>query len=306
MDKLSPIVLFVYSRKEILEKTIIHLKKNDLARKSRLYIFSDGFKSKNDKVLVDNVRKYIKKIKGFKKIKIIERKKNFGLAKNITTGVSKIINKYGKVIVLEDDIIVSPKFLEFMNLSLNKFKNKKKIWHINGWNYNFKFSKNIKKNSFYWRGMNCWGWATWKDRWKNYKKNPSRLIKKWKKNEIEKFNFDNSYNFWSQILRNHNGTINTWAIFWYSSIFEKKGLCLSPLVSLTKNIGNDELSSNHPNFENSIEKIPFNFFKKKKINFTFFNKIEENKIIFNIIKKNLLLKLGLKNKINKFFNNLIK
>ena len=94
--------------------------------------------------------------------------------------------------------------------------------------------------------------------------------------------------------------------FWYSSIFEKKGLCLSPLVSLTKNIGNDELSSNHPNFENSIEKIPFNFFKKKKINFTFFNKIEENKIIFNIIKKNLLLKILLKNKINKFFNNLIK
>ena len=306
MDKLSPIVLFVYSRKEILEKTIIHLKKNDLARKSRLYIFSDGFKSKNDKILVDNVRKYIKKIKGFKKIKIIERKKNFGLAKNITTGVSKIINKYGRVIVLEDDIIVSPKFLEFMNLSLNKFKNKKKIWHINGWNYNFKFSKNIKKNSFYWRGMNCWGWATWKDRWKNYKKNPSRLIKKWKKKEIEKFNFDNSYNLWSQILRNHNGTINTWAIFWYSSIFEKKGLCLSPLVSLTKNIGNDELSSNHPNFENSIEKIPYNFFKKKKISFTFFNKIEENKIIFNIIKKNLLLKLGLKNKINKFFYNLIK
>ncbi len=256
--------------------------------------------------MVDNVRKYIKKIKGFKKIKIVERKKNFGLAKNITTGVSKIINKYGKVIVLEDDIIVSPNFLEFMNLSLNKFKNKKKIWHINGWNYNFKFSKNIKKNTFYWRGMNCWGWATWKDRWKNYKNNSSRLIKKWTKNEIEKFNFDNSYNFWSQILRNHNGTISTWAVFWYSSIFEKRGLCLSPLVSLTKNIGNDELSSNHPNFENSIEKISYNFFKKKKLNFTFFNKIEENKIIFNIIKKNLFLKLGLKNKINKLFYNLIK
>ena len=157
MDKLSKqFYLFIQERN--FRKNNNTFKKKHFSQKSRLYIFSDGFKSKNDKVLVDNVRKYIKKIKGFKKIKIIERKKNFGLAKNITTGVSKIINKYGKVIVLEDDIIVSPKFLEFMNLSLNKFKNKKKIWHINGWNYNFKFSKNIKKNSFYWRGMNCWGW----------------------------------------------------------------------------------------------------------------------------------------------------
>ena len=118
MDKLSPIVLFVYSRKKILEKTINCLKKNKLAKKSELFIFSDGYKSEKDKLHVDQVRSYLNKIKGFKKIKIILRKKNLGLAKNIVSGVSEIIKKYSKVIVLEDDIIVSADFLDFMNLSL--------------------------------------------------------------------------------------------------------------------------------------------------------------------------------------------
>ena len=207
--------------------------------------------------------------------------------------------------MLEDDIIVGPNFLKFMNWSLDEFKNKKKIWHINGWNYEIKFPK-ILKNTFYWRGMSCWGWATWKDRWKNYKKNSSSILKRWTKEDIERFNFDNTCNLWSQVLRNHNGSINTWAIFWYSSIFENNGLCLSPVTSLTKNIGNDKLSTNHPSFENSLEKIPNKFYKNKKFNFNSFKTIEENKIMFNSIKKNLVLKLGLKNKINKLLGDLIK
>ena len=304
MDKLSPIVLFAYSRKKILKKTINSLKKNKLAKKSELFIFSDGYKSEKDKLHVDQVRSYLNKIKGFKKINIIQRKTNLGLAKNIVLGVTEIIKKYNKVIVLEDDIIVSAHFLDFMNLSLKNFENKKRIWHINGWNYDFNFPK-IKKNTFYWRGMHCWGWATWNDRWKNYKRNPKEMINKWAKNKITKLNYDNSYNFWSQILRNNSGLINTWAIFWYSSIFENNGLCLSPVTSLTKNIGDDKFSTNNPSFENSIKKIPNKFYKKGKLNFDFFEILEENKIMFNTIKKNLSLKLSLRNKLNNFLGNLI-
>jgi len=304
MDKLSPIVLFAYSRKKSLEKTINYLKKNKLAKKSELFIFSDGYKSKKDKLNVDQVRSYLNKINGFKKTKIIYRKKNFGLAKNIVSGVTEIIKKYNKVIVLEDDIIVSANFLDYMNLSLKNFKNKKKIWHINGWNYDFNFPK-IKRNTFYWRGMHCWGWATWNDRWENYQKNPKEMINNWTKNKITKLNYDNSYNFWSQILRNNSGLINTWAIFWYSSIFENNGLCLSPVTSLTKNIGDDKFSTNNPSIENSIKKIPNKFYRKRKLKFNFFEILEENKIMFNTIKKNLSLKLGFRNKINKFVGNLI-
>tara|TARA_Y100000590_G_C15586738_1_gene964429 strand:- start:349 stop:1263 length:915 start_codon:yes stop_codon:yes gene_type:complete len=302
MENLSPIVLFVYSRKNILKKTIAHLKKNRLAKKSRLYIFSDGYKSLEDKSNVDAVRIYLKKIRGFKKIKIIFRKKNFGLAKNIILGVTEVIKIHGKAIILEDDIFVSPHFLDFMNLSLKKFKNEKKIWHINGWNYDFKFPKN-QRNTFYWKGMHCWGWATWKDRWKNYKKNSLSIINNWSRNKIRNFNFDNSYNFWSQVLRNHNRSINTWAIFWYSSIFEKKGLCVSPLHSLTKNVGNDEFSTNIVNLDHSIKNIPKNFFKSKKVPFSYSKKVEENKFIYSIIKRNISSRLSLKNKIKFFFNN---
>ena len=85
--------------------------------------------------------------------------------------------------------------------------------------------------------MNCWGWATWKNRWKFYKKEPKKIIKNWSKSKIKKFNIDNNFNFFSQIIRNNEKKINTWAIFWYAIIFEKKGLCLNPTTSLTENIG---------------------------------------------------------------------
>ena len=156
MKNLAPIALFVYVRVSTLKKTIKHLRKNNLSKFSNLYIFSDGYKSDLDKKNVNNVRRYLKKIKGFNKIKIIFRKRNLGLAKNIVRGVSEVIQKYEKTIVLEDDVIVSPNFLCFMNLSLDKFKNEKKIWHINGWNYDLKFPK-LNYNTFFWRGMNCWG-----------------------------------------------------------------------------------------------------------------------------------------------------
>ena len=301
MKNLAPIVLFAYVRLNILKKTINNLKKSDLSKLSNLYIFSDGYKSNLDKKNVNNVRRYLKKIKGFNKIKIILRKKNLGLAKNIIQGVTEVIQKYEKVIVLEDDIFVSPNFLNFMNVSLDKYKNEKKIWHINGWNYDLKFPKS-NYNTFFCRGMYCWGWATWKNRWKKYKKNPKYLIKKWSKNKIKKFNFDNSTNYWSQIIRNYNKSINTWAVFWYSSIFNNKGLCLSPVESLTKNIGNDNFSTHQINRENSENKISKKFFIRKKINFTFSKKVKENEIYFRYIKKKLLFKLSFKSKIKTFLN----
>ena len=302
MDNLSPIVLFAYSRKKSLEKTINYLKKNELAKKSELFIFSDGYKSKKDKLHVDQVRSYLIKIKGFKKIKIILRKKNLGLAKNIVSGVTEIIKKYNKVIVLEDDIIVSKNFLIYMNLCLDRFKREKKIWHINGWNYKFNFPKS-DYNTFYWRGMICWGWATWKDRWKNYKKNPDYLIKNWTKHKISKFNFDNSIDFWSQVQRNFLNLINTWAIFWYSSIFNKNGICLSPIVSLTQNIGNDKFSTHYHNKKNCSNKIDIKLMKNKNLKFSFNPNIVENSFFYKFIKKKLYQKLSLRGKVKKFLIN---
>lgn len=234
---LAPIILFVYNRPEHTKQTIESLKNNSLACQSELFIYSDASKNKDADNSVSLVREYIDNIDGFKNITIIKRKKNCGLANSIIDGVSEIVNKYGKVIVLEDDLVTSPYFLKFMNDALNFYKDKEKVWHVSGWNYPI-INDNLD-DVFLWRLVNCWGWATWSDRWSYFEKNVEKTMKEFNKNDIKKLNLDNAENFYDQILLNNKKEINTWAIFWYVTIFKRNGLCLNPTQTFVKNIGHD-------------------------------------------------------------------
>lgn len=237
LNDLAPIVLFVYNRPWHTEQTINALKINELAEQSELIVFSDAPKNDQAWSQVQEVRDYLKTITGFKSIKIIEREENWGLAKSIITGVTEIVNQYGKIIVLEDDIVTSPAFLSFMNQALDFYQNESKVWHISGWNYPIDSSG--LRDAFLWRVMNCWGWATWADRWANFEKNPHALIKNWTEQQRQHFDLGGSGVFWHQVTANAERKMNTWAIFWYSTIYEKNGLCLNPTETYVENIGHD-------------------------------------------------------------------
>ena len=159
---LAPIVLFAYNRLEHLKKTINALQKNILALDSELYIFSDGAKNEETLQQINKVREYIKTITGFKSITIIERKENLGLANSIISGVTEIVNKYGKIIVLEDDMVTSRHFLKYMNDALDYYENENRVIGIHGYIYPVK--KELP-NTFFIKGADCWGWATWKRGW---------------------------------------------------------------------------------------------------------------------------------------------
>jgi hypothetical protein len=234
---LVPIVLFVYNRPLHTKQTIEALQKNELANESELFIYSDAPKNNEAQSDVDEIREYVKSINGFKKVTIIERDKNWGLANSIIDGVSSIVNQYGKVIVLEDDLVTSPYFLKFMNEALEFYENEKRVWHISGWNY--PIEADDSNDVFLWRVMNCWGWATWADRWQHYERDIDKTIATFSKKEIKKFNLDGVENFWSQVIDNKEKRINTWAIFWYATIFKNNGLCLNPTQTYVDNIGLD-------------------------------------------------------------------
>ncbi|MFV9972448.1 MAG: hypothetical protein AB8V06_06085 [Francisella endosymbiont of Hyalomma asiaticum] len=136
------------------QQTIEALQKNKLAIDSELFIYSDAPKNENALEKVQVVRNYIKTIKGFRKVTIIKREKNWWLSDSIIDGVTKIVNQYGKIIVLEDDIVTSLYFLKFMNDALEFYKNEEKVWHINGWNYPIEIEN--FSDTFLWRVMNCW------------------------------------------------------------------------------------------------------------------------------------------------------
>ena len=246
MTDLAPIILFVYNRPIHTKKTIECLKKNDLANISELIIYSDMYKNYKDKKDVIKVRKLIKSISGFKKVSIIERKENYGLAKNIINGVTEVLDINSSAVILEDDIETGKYFLRFMNEALNRYKSNSNIWHISGWNYpiNIKDIKEDYKDAFLWKVMNCWGWATWSNKWSKFEKNPSELILNWNKDKIKKFNLDGNYNFWEQVENNFKGISDTWAIFWMITIFENNGYCMNPVKSYVYNSGNDNSGEN--------------------------------------------------------------
>lgn len=277
--KHAPIALFVYNRPIHTIRTIEALLRNHLAQDSELFVFSDGARNENSVLEVTEVRNYLKTIAGFKRVVIVEREQNFGLAKNIIEGVTSILNEYDSIIVLEDDLITSPSFLKFMNDALLFYKEHRHIWHISGWNYPVEF--NISSDIFAWRVMNCsGGWATWQDRWINYEKNPEKIIKSFSRKEIRDFDLNNSGVFWPQVINNQRGKMNTWAIFWYAIIFKNHGLCINPTKSFVENIGFDGSGINSGT---SIDYLNIDLNTKEDI--VFEEVFEENKEAVKTIRK---------------------
>lgn len=234
---LAPITLFVYNRPWHTQQTIGALLQNELASSHKLFIFSDGPKNDKDAPAVHEIRDYIKGIGGFVEIEIIARDKNWGLADNIIDGVTRVVNEYGRIIVLEDDLVTSPYFLRFMNEALEFYKNEPKVWHISG--YSLPIDVNFLEDIYFYRATSCWGWATWKDKWKFFGNDVDKIESRFSKNDIYKFNLENSYNFWGHFQKNKEGSMKTWAIFWYATVFLNNGLCLHPSKSYVKNIGHD-------------------------------------------------------------------
>jgi len=255
--ELSPIVLFVYNRPWHTRQTVEALKKNKLAQASELIIFSDGFKNEADKIKVDEIRKYLKSINGFKTVKIVEKDKNYGLAKSIISGVTEIVNNYGKIIVLEDDLITSPYFLKYMNDALDFYKDNQAVISISGYAYPVKTEL---PETFFLKGADCWGWATWKRGWDLFETNGKKLLGEIVNKKLSReFDYDNAYPYTKMLKDQIGGRVDSWAIRWHASAFVKNKLTLYPGKSLVKNIGFDSSGthcSGSTKYDTAISKNP--------------------------------------------------
>lgn len=278
---LAPIILFVYNRPEHTKKTLESLKINELASDSSLFIFSDGSKKEDDKKSVDEARKYVSNISGFKEINIILREKNLGLANSVISGVTEVIDKFGKAIVLEDDIVTSKYFLTFMNEALDFYEPDKKIYSISGYNFPIKIPESYRHQIYISTRPSSWGWATWKDRWEKAIWNPEQVLDLVNHKLLNQFLDNAGKDLSPMLLKSLEGRINSWAVKWVFTHIYSQSFSLFPTKSLTKNIGADATGTNFIKRTNKYD-VEINADFKR---FEFSNDLKLNEDIIEQIKK---------------------
>lgn len=236
-------MMFTYCRLENTRETVEHLLRNEEAKDSDLIIYSDAPKNVRAEEKVKKTREFIHSISGFKSIKIIEREKNMGLANSIVDGVTSVVNQYGRVIVLEDDLSVSPYFLKYMNEGLDRYENRDDIVSIHGYIYPVKTKL---PEAILIKGADCWGWATWKRGWDIFSFDAKSLYEQIKKtHRAKEFDFNYSYPYMDMLGRQIDGSAGSWAVCWYASAFLHNKYTVYPGQSLVQLNDIEGIGSTH-------------------------------------------------------------
>lgn len=250
MSNLAPIVLFVYNRPWHTEQTLNALMQNKLANESALYIYADGAKRNATKETLDNiaeVRKIILRKLWCKEVIIIESEVNKGLALSIRSGVTEIIEKYGKVIVIEDDLLTSHSFLTYMNKALDYYQNRNSVFSISAYNlpsekmlipldYNYDVYVSLRNGS--------WGWGTWKDRWDQIDWNVSQYQAMLSNSQLQDAFNRRGDDVFEMLQMQQNGKLNIWSIQFTMAHFVNHSVSIVPTVSYVDNLGLDGSGEN--------------------------------------------------------------
>lgn len=239
---LAPIILFVYKRLEHTRKTLAAINSNYLARESELFIFSDASDTEENQQAVDEVREYIQEFSqncSFKQVYIINAEEHKGLANSVISGVTQVINRFGKVIVLEDDIITTRDFLNFMNDSLDYYEENENVWSITGCTFPMKLLDKYPHDVYLNYRADSWSWATWKDRWDKTDWDVTDFEEFVKdKTRIKKFNRGGE-DMTRMLKLQMEGEIDSWAIRWCYQQSKEGMYTICPRESFILNIGLD-------------------------------------------------------------------
>lgn len=246
MKNPAPIALFVYKRPRHTLQTLEALMANYGAEQSHLYIFSDGPRHGADAETLENihaVRSVIRRKQWCRSVTIIESDINKGLSGSIISGTTELVETFGKVIVIEDDLVTSPYFLSYMNDALDRYAESEKVMQISG--YQFPIRITGACDALFLPLTTSWGWAVWQRSWKyfdpeakGYKMLLSDATRK------ERFNLDGAYDYAQMLTMQMQGKVDSWAIRWYLTVFLRDGLVLYPQKSLVTNIGFDNSGEN--------------------------------------------------------------
>ncbi len=237
MSPFAPIALFVYRRPRHLRATLDALRSNPEAALSDLWIFSDAARDADVASDVAQVRAMAAQVTGFKSVHVIERKENFGLARSIVDGVTSLCAEHGRVIVVEDDLIVAPGFLAFINRALERYADDERVMQISGYQFPGRFEA---QRAALLPLISCWGWGTWARAWRHY--DPSAAgAQRLQADPVlrRRFDLDGAYDYSGMLESQLAGKLDSWGVRWLLSVFLHDGLVLYPPMTLVENSGAD-------------------------------------------------------------------
>lgn len=242
MANYAPLVIFAYNRSDHISRCLKAVNECVGAESTDLFIFSDGWKKDKDRDKIENVRKVIhdfEKDNNFRKVSIIESDLNKGLARSVREGVSDVITQYGKVIVLEDDLIAAKDLLKYMNSGLDYYQSVDKVWSIAGYSPYFKELRSYDKDVYMCERGCSWGWATWIDRWNSIDWEVTDYYNGTYDKNVRKQFMKAGYNLPYILDKQMNGQVDSWAIVFCYEAFKQGKYTVYPTVSRISNEGMD-------------------------------------------------------------------
>jgi hypothetical protein len=234
----APIALFAYNRPEHLRRTVDALRANPLAAESELHVFCDAARKPEHTEAVASVRRYVRTVDGFRAVRVIEREHNLGLAGSIEQGVASLCEEHGQAIVLEDDLLVAPGFLAFMNAALARYAPEERVMQVSGYQFPGRFGGGAQAVML--PIISCWGWATWARAWRHYDPRATGAGRLDQDPALRaRFNLGGAYDYYGMLQDQRAGRIDSWGVRWLLSVFLRDGLVLYPPLTLVQNIGVD-------------------------------------------------------------------
>ena len=241
---MTPLAIFAFRRPDHLRALLASVAKCRRLEECAITIFCDGPRGPDDADAVQAARTVAREWAAAQGAQIVERAENLGLARSIVTAVTELVNAHGRVIVVEDDMILSPDFLDFILMGLDRYEHDERALQITG--FQFALEPLPKADAFFIPLASTWGWATWRRAWQHFRwqpENPERLEDSATR---DRFNLEGAYPY-STLLKNRlEGRNDSWGILWYWAVFQADGLVVFPRESLV-NVGGADGSGTHCN-----------------------------------------------------------
>jgi hypothetical protein len=273
----TTVAIFAFNRPNHLLNCLNSIIKNPQSDKFDFVIFVDGPRNSDDAKYINESIQVAKNFAKYLNINVIANEVNLGLSKSLVSGINKVFNSADQIIVIEDDLIVGRNFLDFMMNGLERYRDDIQVASIHGFTYDF---LKQDESSYFLQGADCWGWATWKDRWESVEWDSKKLLEDLRNlNLLRSFDLEGAYPYSRLLERQMLGKVDSWAIRWHASMFIQGRFTLYPSKSLVENTGFDG-SGTH-----TKQSLEVRDYKIDEVKISEFPKtIEENPIVLKQLK----------------------